>query len=305
MIRYTLVRLFVAIPVLFVVSVAVFLLIHLAPGDPVTLVVGNSASPAARERVSKQLHLNDSLPVQYFYYISDVAHGNLGRSYVIGKPVSTLLVERLGNTLRLGIPAFVLSYILAIPLGIAAAAWHRRWNDYVVLGISNFGVAVPEFIVSLLLIFIFGYKFGWFPTSGYGGFKHFVLPVTALTIASLSLTVRFVRASVLEELSADYVRTARAKGLPGWRVMWVHALRNALLPVISLSALRLGWLLGGTVVIEVVFGWPGAGRLLVDAVTSRDYPVIQATTLVLAAAVILANLAADILYAVVDPRIRY
>jgi len=305
MLRYVTVRVLILIPVLFTVSVVVFLVLHLAPGDPVSLVAGNQAPPAVRAEVRRQLHLDQPLVVQYALFVKNAVQGNFGRSYVIGKPVGQLLYERIGNTLRIGVPAFLLSYLLAIPLGVLAAARHRTWNDYLVLAIGNFGVAVPEFIVSLVLIFVFGYKLGWFPTSGIGSWKHLVLPIVALTIASLSLTVRFVRASVLEELHGDYVRTARAKGLSGRRVLWGHALRNALLPLISLSALRLGWLLGGTVVVEVVFGWPGAGRLLVDAVTSRDYPVIQGATLVLAAGVVLANLVADILYAVVDPRIRY
>jgi peptide/nickel transport system permease protein len=304
MLRYAVTKLLLLVPALLAVSFTVFVAIRLVPGDPVEMIVGNQASPERREQVRSELLLDEPLPVQFGTFLVNAVQGEFGRSYVLGKTVSELIFERLGNTLRLGVPALILSYLLALPLGVLAAARHRTWLDYSVLWFGNVGIAIPGFLISLVFIFVFGYKLGWFPTSGYGTPRHLVLPVAVLTLEGLALTVRFVRTAVLEELGADYVRTARAKGLSGRHVIWHHAVRNALLPIISLSALRLGWLLGGAVVVEVIFGWPGAGRFLVDSVISRDYPVVQALTLIMAASVVLAGLLADLLYVVVNPRIR-
>lgn len=305
MARYILLKLLTTVLVLIVVSLAVFLTIRVAPGDPVTLIVGNQAPAEVRSLVRARLHLDQPLLVQYGIFVLDAVRGDFGRSYILGRTVSSLLGERLLNTVLLGVPSLVISYALAVPLGMLAAVRHRSWVDTLTLAVGNLGVAIPGFLVSLILIYLFGYVLHWLPTAGAGSIQHLVLPVVALTFGGLAITLRFVRAAILDELNADYVRVARAKGLAEPRVLWAHAFRNALLPIISLTALRLGWLLGGAVVVEVVFAWPGAGRLLVDAVTSRDYPVVQAVTLILAASVILANLAADVLYAVANPRIRY
>lgn len=298
-------RVLILIPVLLAVSFAVFIMLRLVPGDPVEIIVGTQASAERREQVRQELRLDEPILVQYGSFLTRAVRGDFGRSYVLGKTVTELIGERLGNSLRLGVPALALSYLLAVPLGVLVAARHRTWVDYAVNWVSALGIAVPGFLIGLAFIYVFAYKFGWFPTSGYGTTRHLILPVAALTLEGLALTVRFVRTAMLEELSSDYVRTARSKGLSTRRVLWGHALRNALLPLISLLALRIGWLVGGTVVIEVVFAWPGAGRFLVDSVVSRDYPVVQALTLVLAAAVVVSSLLADILYAVVNPRIRY
>lgn len=305
MLRYVLTKLLLMIPALLAVSLAVFLVIRAVPGDPVLTIAGTQASPERRAQVREDLRLDEPLLFQYSGYLLGAVQGDFGRSYVLGKTVSELIWERLGNTLRLGLPALALSYVLALPLGVLAAQRHRTPVDYLVLWFSNIGIAVPGFLVSLIVIYLFAYKLGWLPASGYETPRHLILPVAVVTLEGLALNVRFIRTTMLEELGADYVRTARAKGLAGRRVLWGHAFRNALLPLVSLSALRLGWLLGGTVVVEVIFGWPGAGRFLVDSVVSRDYPVIQALTLILAAAVIVASLLADVLYAVINPRIRY
>jgi peptide/nickel transport system permease protein len=303
--RHIAMRVLILIPVLLAVSFAVFIMLRLVPGDPVEIIVGTQASAERREQVRQELRLDEPILVQYGSFLTRAVRGDFGRSYVLGKTVTELIGERLGNSLRLGVPALALSYLLAVPLGVLVAARHRTWVDYAVNWVSALGIAVPGFLIGLAFIYVFAYKFGWFPTSGYGTTRHLILPVAALTLEGLALTVRFVRTAMLEELSSDYVRTARSKGLSTRRVLWGHALRNALLPLISLLALRIGWLVGGTVVIEVVFAWPGAGRFLVDSVVSRDYPVVQALTLVLAAAVVVSSLLADILYAVVNPRIRY
>lgn len=305
MLRHIAMRVLILIPVLLAVSFAVFIMLRLVPGDPVEIIVGTQASAERREQVRQELRLDEPILVQYGSFLTRAVRGDFGRSYVLGKTVTELIGERLGNSLRLGVPALALSYLLAVPLGVLVAARHRTWVDYAVNWVSALGIAVPGFLIGLAFIYVFAYKFGWFPTSGYGTTRHLILPVAALTLEGLALTVRFVRTAMLEELSSDYVRTARSKGLSTRRVLWGHALRNALLPLISLLALRIGWLVGGTVVIEVVFAWPGAGRFLVDSVVSRDYPVVQALTLVLAAAVVVSSLLADILYAVVNPRIRY
>jgi ABC-type dipeptide/oligopeptide/nickel transport system permease component len=305
MLRFLATRLLLLIPALFIVSFVVFMIIRLTGGDPVMMIVGVQATDEVRDRKRAELHLDEPLIVQYGIFLGNAAQGDFGRSFMQGKEVSELLGERLLNTLKLGLPALALSYMLAFPLGVLAAAKRGRWIDYAILWFSNLGIAIPGFVVSLIVIYWFGYKLKWFPTSGYGSWKHMVLPVAVITLEGLALTVRFVRSAMLEEMGSDYVRTARAKGLASDTVLWGHAFRNALLPTISLFALRLGWLLGGAVVVEVVFGWPGAGRLLVDSVTTRDYPLVQALSLVLAASVLLASLLADILYAAVNPRIRY
>jgi ABC-type dipeptide/oligopeptide/nickel transport system permease component len=216
-----------------------------------------------------------------------------------------LVGERLVNTLKLGGVALIISYIFAIPLGVIAAVRHRTMADHLSVSIAYAGQSIPGFVIALFLILIFAYKLSLFPASGYKSLQHLVLPAAALAFQGLAISVRIMRTAMLEVLGMDFIRTLRAKGLSERRVIWQHALKNALIPVISVFALRLGWLLGGAVAIEVVFAWPGVGRLLVDAVSRRDYPVIQGVTLVLAAGVIVANLFADLLYAAVNPRIRY
>ncbi len=305
MLQHFLKKLVIAIPVLFLVSVLIFSLVRLAPSDPVTLIVGITATAEARERVTKELHLDEPIVTQYMYFITDALRGNFGRSYFLRVNVSDLIAERLMNTLKLGGTALILSYLLAIPIGVIAAVRHRTWADHLSVSLAYAGQCIPGFVIALGLILVFAYKLHVLPASGSASPAHLILPATALAFEGLALSVRIMRTSMLEILNSDFIRTLRAKGLPERRVIWQHALKNALIPVISVFALRLGWLLGGAVAIEVVFGWPGAGRLLVDSVSKRDFPIIQGVTLVLATGVILANLLADMLYAAVNPRIRY
>jgi ABC-type dipeptide/oligopeptide/nickel transport system permease component len=305
MLRYVAKKLAIAIPLLLVVSMVVFALIRLAPSDPVSLIVPVTASKEVKDQVRSRLHLDEPLIVQYGYFIADALRGDFGRSYILQRDVSELIGERLLNTLKLGLTGLLIAYSIAIPIGVIAATRHRTWVDHFSVALAYAGQCVPSFVVSLLLILVFAYKFKLFPTSGYTSWKNLVLPATALAFESLTVSVRIMRSSMLEVLGMDYIRTLRAKGLPERLVIWQHALKNSLISVISVFALELGWLFAGAVAIEVVFAWPGAGRLLVDAVSRRDYPLIQGLTLILAAGVILANLLADVLYAAVNPRIRY
>ncbi len=305
MLKYIAKKIAIAVPVLFVVSVVVFALIRLTPSDPVRLIVPPTASQEVRDNVRKQLHLDQPLYIQYGYFIANVLRGDFGRSYILQQDVSTLMGQRLANTLKLGGMGLLLSYLIAFPIGVLAAVNHRSWIDHFSVALAYAGQCIPSFLLSLLLILIFAYKFKVLPASGYSSWKNLILPASVIAFASLTVAVRIIRTSMLEVLGQDYIRTLRAKGLSEWLVIWQHALKNSLISVITVFALELGWLFAGEVVVEVVFGWPGAGRLLVEAVTSRDYPIIQGLTLILSAGVIGANLLADILYAAVNPRIRY
>jgi ABC-type dipeptide/oligopeptide/nickel transport system permease component len=305
MLQYVLKKLAIAVPQLFLVSIAVFALIRITPSDPVTLILPASASEETRAFVRHKLHLDEPIIVQYGYFLSGAIRGDFGRTYILQRDVWELAGERLMNTLKLGAAAMIISYILAIPIGVIAAVRHRTMADHLSVALAYAGQSVPSFLVAVFLILIFAYQLRLFPASGYKSPLHLVLPATALAFEGLAISVRTMRTSMLEVLGSDFIRTLRAKGLPERLVIWRHALKNSLVPVISVFAMRLGWLLGGAVAVEVVFAWPGAGRLLVNAVEQRDYPLIQALTLILAAGVIFANILADVLYAVVNPRIRY
>ena len=305
MLQYVTKKLAIAIPQIFLVSIAVFALIRITPSDPVDLIVPFSATEETRSLVRHRLHLDEPILTQYGYFLSSALRGDFGRSYTLQREVQELAGERLANTLKLGGAALIISYILAIPIGVIAAVRHRTLADHLSVALAYAGQSVPSFLVGLFLILIFAYQLRLLPSSGYASPLHLILPATALAFEGLAISVRTMRNSMLEVLGSDFIRTLRAKGLPERLVIWRHALKNSLVPVISVFAMRLGWLLGGAVAIEVVFAWPGAGRLLVNAVIERDYPLIQALTLILAAGVIFANILADVLYAVVNPRIRY
>jgi ABC-type dipeptide/oligopeptide/nickel transport system permease component len=305
MLQYVIKKLAIAIPQLFLVSIAVFALIRITPSDPVNLILPSSATEETRALVRHKLHLDEPIIVQYGYFLGGAIRGDFGRSYALQREVSELAGERLMNTLKLGGAALIISYILAIPIGVIAAVRHRTLADHLSVALAYAGQSVPSFLVGLFLILIFAYRLRLLPSSGYMSPMHLILPATALAFEGLAISVRTMRTSMLEVLGSDFIRTLRAKGLPERLVIWRHALKNSLVPVISVFAMRLGWLLGGAVAIEVVFAWPGAGRLLVNAVIEQDYPLTQALTLILAAGVIFANILADVLYSVVNPRIRY
>lgn len=282
----------------------VFFLIHLVPGDPVEVMLGETASTADKEVLRARLGLNDPIGTQYARFLTGVARGDLGDSFFFGEPVTRVIARRLPATIRLSAAAMFLAILIGIPAGLLAAARAgTAWDRGAMVG-SMFGVAVPNFWLGPMLIVLFAIKLDWFPVAGDERAASVVLPAITLGTALAAILSRMTRAAVLEELSQDYVLTARAKGLPGRSVLVGHALRNALAPVITIVALQVGALLSGAIITETVFSWPGLGTLLIGAIRSRDYPIVQGCVLFISAAFVLANLAADILYGVIDPRVR-
>lgn len=305
MLKYITKKLILMIPVLIVLTIIVFMILHLADGTPVDLIVGPNATPEVYESVTKSLGLDKPLYVQYFTFLKGILKGDLGNSILQNRPVSELILERFPVTFKLGIYSIFLSFLIAVPMGIVSAVNRNTYKDYISMIAALIGISMPTFWFGLLLIYFFSYKLGWFPISGYGTFKHLVLPVITVALTDAAVTARMVRSSMLEVIGEDYIRTAKSKGLSNRVIINKHALKNALIPVITLLGMRIGWVFGGSVILETVFGIPGIGRLMVDAIFSRDYPVVQGSMLVLAATVLIGNLIADILYAAVDPRIKY
>jgi peptide/nickel transport system permease protein len=301
---YLVQRLGSALLVMFGVVSLVFLLIHLIPGDPIEVMLGESASGADREALRAALGLNQPLPVQYLDYLGGLLQLDLGTSIHFRRPVSGLLLERLPATGLLAAASLLVTVLLALPLGIMAAVRRNTVWDSGAMGFSMLGVSIPNFWLGPLLILVFSLWLGWFPVSGQSGFGSVVLPALTLGTGLTAVLSRMVRSSMLEVLGEDYIRTARAKGLPPHRVVLRHGLRNALLPVITLLGLQLGALLAGAVITETVFSWPGVGLLMIEAIQSRDYPVVQACVLLISLSYVIVNLLTDIAYAWVDPRIR-
>jgi peptide/nickel transport system permease protein len=297
-------RLGAAALVVFGVCTLVFLLIHLVPGDPVEAMLGEGARPADRAAMTAALGLDRPLGEQYRLYLLRLLRLDLGQSFSFQRPVLDLLAERLPATLSLAGLALVLALALAIPLGVLAACRRGEPADSVAMGFSLLGGAIPNFWLGPLLILVFSLWLGWTPVSGREGPASLILPAITLGTSLAAILARMVRGSVLEVLSEDYIRTARAKGLAPGAVLWKHALRNAWLPVLTLVGLQLGGLLGGAVITETVFGWPGLGSLLVEAIQSRDYPVVQGAVLLVSLTYVLVNTGTDLVYAWVDPRIR-
>jgi ABC-type dipeptide/oligopeptide/nickel transport system permease component len=279
-------------------------MLHTGQGDPVELYVGPTAPQSVQALARHELGLDQPLVTQYFLFLGRAVRGDFGESIIYREGVTQLILDRLPATLLLGGTALLLSYLLAIPLGILAAARRNSLVDLSITGGALLAMAVPNFWLALLLVLVFGVRLGWLPVSGYGNLNNLILPVLALAAEGTGLSLRLMRSSMIEVLGQDYVRTLRAKGLRRWRILGVHSLKNALISTITLLGLRLGMIIGGAIVIENIFGWPGIGKLLVSSATQADYPVVQGLTLMLAAAAIGANVLADILYAVIDPRVR-
>ena len=295
-----------AIPVIVGISVLTFAMLHLVPGDPVQIFAGDK--PLTEERAAQirhQLGLDRPLWVQYADYASKALQGNLGVGLRSQRPVLDSILEALPSTLELTLTALVFATVLGILLGVLAAVAHNTWIDTASMSFALLGISVPVFYSSLLLIIFFSFRLGWFPATGQGGVERLVLPSLALGLASAASLARLVRSSMLEVLQQEYITTARAKGLTNRAVIVGHALKNALIPTVTLLGLQLGALLGGAVVTETIFSRPGLGRLAVDAISSRDFPLVQGTVLFAAVVYVLVNLAVDVLYAAIDPRIRY
>ncbi|RKL63365.1 ABC transporter permease [Thermoanaerobacteraceae bacterium SP2] len=293
------------IPVILGMTIIVFLILHLSPGDPVDLIVGPNVTPEVYASIRQKYGLDQPLIVQYIKFLSNVARGDLGTSILQQRPVSELILQRFPITLELGLTGLVLSFLIAIPVGVSAAVKRNTIVDYSCMTGAMLGMSLPTFWFGLLLLYFFAYKLRWFPISGYGTWRHLVLPGFAIGLTDAAITARMVRSSMLEVLRQDYIRTARSKGLAEMVVTYQHALKNAMIPIITLLGLRVGWIIGGSVMLEIVFSRPGLGRLMVDSILARDYPVVQGAMIVLTTSIILGNILADLLYAVFDPRIRY
>jgi glutathione transport system permease protein len=297
-------RLAGTIPVLVAVSIFVFGFVHALPGDPARLVAGPEASPADIEQIRIGLGLNGPLWHQYLIWADNVLHFRLGVSIETREPVAKVIGERFMPTLWLTLVSMAWSMVAGVAIGVVSGVKRGRWEDQAGMVLAISGVSFPGFWLGLLLISLFSVHLGWLPTGGYGTWQHFVMPAFALGLGVAAVMARFTRSAFIEVSSADYVRTARMKGVPERSVVWRHTLRNALIPVITLTGLQFGFLLGGSIVIETVFSWPGLGRLLVDSVSYRDYPVIQAEIMLFSAEFVLINLVVDLLYGAVNPEIR-
>lgn len=297
-------RLLTLIPVILGVVTAVFLIIHLVPGDPAVLMLGQNAQPADIEALRTQLGLNDPLYVQYIKFWSKMFSGNLGISIYYRESVISLILQRLPATALLAFCALLFSLLVAFPLGILSALYQRKWPDYFSLGFSILGISMPVFWLGPLLIILFSVYLGLLPVAGLSSWKHLVLPSFTLGFGMAAITTRMIRSSMIEVLNKEYIRTAYAKGLNKFQVIVKHALKNVMIPVITIVGLQLGALLGGAIITEVVFSYPGIGRLLILAILRRDYPLVQGSILVIALLYLLINLIADLLYASIDPRVR-
>ena len=304
MLRYLARRLAASALILLGVSIITFGLTFLIPADPVRMIAGRSASPQAVENIRHQLGLDQPVPVQYVRYLGKLVQGDLGRSYVQKAEVSELIASRLPATLLLMAGAIFFELLIGLPAGILAATRRGKWVDKGVMIFSFAGVSAPQFVVGLLLLYTFANLLGWFPLSGFGTVSHLVLPALTLGIAGGGWYSRMMRSSMVEVLRHDYIRTARAKGLSGRNVILVHALRNAILPVVTMIGLDIGIFMSGVVVVESVFGWPGIGQLAWLAIQRIDIPIIMGVTLVAATAIVIGNLLADLMAPLIDPRIR-
>lgn len=313
MLGYVLRRILAVIPVLVIVAVFVFLLLRLTPGDPAAIIAGDQATPAQLERIREAMGLNDPIPVQFARWVGQLARGDLGTSLISNQPVTQLVKARIGPTISIAVLTILMSVAIAVPMGVLAAWRHKKWVDYVVMSFSVLGFSVPVFVIGYLFILLFSIRLGWFPVQGFtpineglGPFLHRAfLPALTLTTIYVALIARMTRANMLEVLGEDYIRTARAKGAPERTVLFHHALRNAAVPILTVIGTGFALLISGVVVTESVFNIPGIGRLTVDAVLARDYPVIQAMILLTSAIYVLVNLLIDLSYTLFDPRIRY
>jgi peptide/nickel transport system permease protein len=316
MIIYLAKRLTYLIPVIFLLSIFVFAMLHLLPGNPADIMMSGQLTvedPVMRAALMKELGLDKPLPVQYGMWLWRALHGNFGKSVYSQVEVSTLILSRFPATLLLAFCAMVISILVALPAGIISAVKRQKLADYGAMTFALLGVSIPQFWFGIMLILTFSLWLPWFPSMGYvspledffGSLRHLLLPSTALGLRMAGLVTRMTRSSMLDELGQDYVRTARAKGLPERTVVLVHTLKNALIPTVTVVGLQFGTILGGTVVIEIVFGWPGVGQLLVESILSRDYMVVQGAILFISCSFVLVNFLVDFIYTILNPRLSF
>ncbi len=291
--------------ILVISSIVVFYSLRIAPGDPSGVSLNPLALEEVRQAYRERLGLNKPVYTQYFHYVSNLLQGDLGVSIINGTRISDMLREYGRNSLILGVAATAVTYLVGVPLGMLAAARRNTWVDSAISGVAALGMGIPNFWLALLLIYLFSSHLKWLPSSGTGSWKHLIMPTIVLAAEGIAVTVRMMRSSMLEMMGQDFVRTHRAKGLSEWMIVGRRVSRTALIPVISLAGLRLGWLIGYALIVETIFRWPGVGYLLVDSVLRRDYPVAQFFSLLLVFMVLVSNLLADIAYGIADPRIRY
>lgn len=292
------------IPILFIVSILIFYFIHLIPGDPARLVAGQDATLEEVNRIRENLGLNDPIWQQYLSYMQGIIQGDLGVSLKTGLPVTEMFANRFMNSIYLTFASIIWALIFGILIGTISAVFKNKMPDYLGMVTAVSGISVPNFWLGLILIQIFSVQLGWLPTGGAEDWKSYVLPAVSLGAGIMAMIARFTRSSLLETLGADFIRTGRAKGLKEFILISKHALRNSMIPVVTITGLQFGFLLGGSVVVETVFSFPGMGRLLIDSIAFRDYPVIQAELLLFSVEFILVNLLVDILYSYLNPKIR-
>ena len=305
MFRYFVLRLLGLVPTMFLVTVCVFFFVHLLPGDPAQLAAGPEADEETVQMVRERLGLDRPLPEQFVLFVKKTVTGDFGISIRSQRPVIDEVADRFGPTLLLPVAAMAWALVFGLLIGIVSAVKRGRWPDRLGMAFAVSGISMPPFALGILLMEVFSVWLGWFPTVGAESWRHYVLPSITLGAGVAAVMARFTRSALIEVLSEDYVRTARAKGLPARQVLSRHALRNALIPVVTMMGLQFGFLLGGSIVVEKVFNWPGMGRLLVDAVEMRDYPVMQTCVLLFSMEFLLINLAVDLLYGWLNPSIRY
>lgn len=305
MLRFTVRRLLLTIPVLLGVATLVFALLHLVPGDPAQVMLGEAAAQSDVDELRTKLGLDRPFAAQYLQFVAGVAQGDFGTSFRYGTPVSSEIAQRLPNTVELALAAMSVAMLIAIPLGILGALHRGRAIDQVAMTLSLLGISMPNFWLGPLLAILFAVGLGWLPVSGTGDWRHLVLPAVTLGAALAAILARMTRASLIEELRELYVLAAQARGLSYSRAVLRHALRNSLIPVVTILGLQFGAVLTGTIITETIFSWPGVGRLLIQAINFRDYPLVQGCILFIATTYVLVNLLVDLAYGWLDPRIRY
>ena len=304
MVNFIVRRILQTIPVLFGVIVITFILMYMVPGDPVVSMVGERYDEETIHKLRKELHLDDSLPMQFVHYVSNVLRGDFGKSFITGGPVSEELLIKFPNTLILAVASMIIAIITGLTMGIVSSLKPQSILDKITMFFALAGISAPVFWVGLMLILFIGVFLQWLPPTGFGGVEYIILPAITLGLRSAAYLARLTRATMLDVLNQDYIRTARMKMLPEWKVILKHGFPNILIPIITVIGTDFGSYLSGAVLTESIFGWPGIGRYALEAILKRDFPVIQGTVLFMALMFILANLIVDIFYGIVDPRIR-
>ncbi|MEG7336790.1 glutathione ABC transporter permease GsiC [Bacillus subtilis] len=305
MIKYSIKRLLLMIPLLFIITVIVFMFVHMIPGDPARLIAGSDATIDEIKLVREKYGLDQPLYQQYISYMSNLFQGDLGTSIQAGRPVAEMLSERFMPTFWLTVVSMFWSLLFGIPIGLISAVKRNKWQDHITMVFAVSAISIPSFWLGLMLMQLFSVQLGWLPTGGIDSWKHYILPSITLGAGVAAIIARFTRSAVMDVLKNDYIRTSRAKGLHEYTVLMKHAFRNAMIPVVTMTGLQFGFMLSGSIITETLFSWPGLGRLLINSIVSRDYPVIQAELLLFSFEFLLINLIVDLLYGWLNPKVRY